>query len=40
MPEKFLAALKKYKYVLLVILIGILLMTMPFGTKANEKQDL
>ncbi len=37
LPEKVLNALKKYKYVMLVIIIGILLMTVPFGVKTNEE---
>ncbi len=38
LPEKVVTVLKKYKYVLLVIIIGILLMTIPFSTKTDDQQ--
>ena len=38
LPKKILAALKKYKYAVLVLLLGIALMLLPFGKKEETTE--
>ena len=38
LPKKILAGLKKYKYAVLILLLGIALMLLPFGKKEEAPE--